>query len=666
MAEPGHVGAGFPGNDPIREIAERDHALTLAEAAVAHDQLSERLHREFEGQYFKPDAGPNLYHRAFDERLGELLNERREPHQGFLMAPWYVLSYWTYRLIAVRSGLSVYLTDPSSRFAMLVRHALAELGVRVSEEECLAEVERFLPEEVSPQSVRFMAASFVSYVQVLHRAALRRRQSVSPGSLFPNTGLAFARRDRDDANEVSKFLESHGVRVIRRWKARAQDPLVVVLSREGLRAGGFWRTLAAWKRRGVKPIVLCAMPKAQLYREPPVERWRHVWEWLGAGVAVQLTPSPHRYVVLLEGLDPVSRKQWWWSDDDAMSIGFAVAIGPRHPAPRRRSRPSAMVPAQVPYPPSIDGTEAILSGCMLASDRAQLPEGLGQDHNYDAKYDELLRLRRKVNGDPFKLPWFVLAHRAWLMFAEEKTGSSPLDRETDDAWGIRYALFALGIGQLRDVPGFLRSFADLPWAFPADQISAVDQTTAAFATLVHHLAQSALVARQRVALKLPVEPCFVSYARVDEDLAKALVMSLEAKGADVWFDVDSLSPGAPLDESLRAGVSDARFLVLLATDAASRSEYVHTELHTAIDRGLKIVPVLQGEGLPEGFTSVRAAAPDAFESPIRVGGPDDGKGFAAVLSRLDRTPEQQARWIQSRPLYSQLRQRLESSRRGGG
>jgi hypothetical protein len=439
-----------------------------------------------------------------------------------------------------------------------------------------------------------------------------------------------------------------------------------VLSEDGLRACGLWRTLVAWKRRGVKPIVLCAMPKAQLYREPPVERWRHVWEWLGAGVAVQLRPQPHRYVALLQGLDPASRKQWWWSDDDAMSIGFAVGVGPRHPVPRRRSRPSATVPAQVPYPPGIDGTEAILSGCMLASARAQLPEGLGQDRDYDAKYDELQRLRRKPNGEPFKLPWFVLAHRAWLTFAEEKTGASPLETETDDAWGIRYALFALGIGQLRDVPGFLRTFAALPWESSADQISAVDQTTAAFATLVHHLAQSALVARQRVALKLPVESCFVSYARLDEDLAKALVMSLEAKGADVWFDVDSLSPGAPLDESLRAGVSDARFLLLLATEAASRSEYVHTELNTAIDRGLKIVPVLQGEGLPEGFISVRAAVPDVFESPIRVGGPEDRRGFAAVLSRLDRTPEQQARWIQSRPLYSQLRQRLEARRRAGG
>jgi hypothetical protein len=139
-----------------------------------------------------------------------------------------------------------------------------------------------------------------------------------------------------------------------------------------------------------------------------------------------------------------------------------------------------------------------------------------------------------------------------------------------------------------------------------------------------------------VRLEHPTSPCFVSYARPDEELARALVQHLEAKGADVWWDLNSLRLGAPLGDALSTGVEDADVLFLIATPAANQSAYVRFELEQAARRGLRTVPVR---------TDDREAA------------------FAAALSELRRTPAEQLRWLQSRPSYSDMRARLDGARR---
>jgi hypothetical protein len=148
---------------------------------------------------------------------------------------------------------------------------------------------------------------------------------------------------------------------------------------------------------------------------------------------------------------------------------------------------------------------------------------------------------------------------------------------------MRAALFALGIGtEQRQVPGFLQAFADLPWSVPPSSIDAIDERTAAFLALVYRLSNAALTRGQCMRLQHPAASCFISYARVDEPLAQELVAHLEAKGADVWWDLNAITLGAALDETLRTAAHSASCLFLIATPAADRSAYVRLEVETAI------------------------------------------------------------------------------------
>ena len=84
---------------------------------------------------------------------------------------WFGLAYWAYGLIAVRSGLSIAQYDNLDMFVTPVRRTLRELGVQVSDEECLDEIDRFLPLQVSARSVEGAAHTFLSFARFLHHAA---------------------------------------------------------------------------------------------------------------------------------------------------------------------------------------------------------------------------------------------------------------------------------------------------------------------------------------------------------------------------------------------------------------------------------------------------------------------------------------------------------------
>jgi hypothetical protein len=168
-----------------------------------------------------------------------------------------------------------------------------------------------------------------------------------------------------------------------------------------------------------------------------------------------------------------------------------------------------------------------------------------------------------------------------------------------------------------------------------------------------------------VRLQHPMSGCFVSYAREDETVARELVTALEAKGADVWWDVNAITMGAPLDDSLRSAVADARFLLLMATQAADRSSYVRLEIETAIQHGLRIIPIVSGDELPPGIAAMQASAPQAFDAPICIAAGEQVDAFARVLARLQRTPAEQLRWLQAQPLYDTLSRELRQARMQG-
>src|SRR5262249_17881491 len=145
-------------------------------------------------------------------------------------------------------------------------------------------------------------------------------------------------------------------------------------------------------------------------------------------------------------------------------------------------------------------------------------------------------------------------------------------------------------------------------------------------------------------------------------VTRELVKFLEGKGADVWFDLNAIKLGTRLDESLRSAVADARFLLLIATPAADHSSYVRLEIETAIQQGLHIIPIAPDGRMPPGITSLQVSAPSCFGPSISLPDSDRANAFALALARLERTPEEQLRWLQSQALYRSLCNHLRLAR----
>ena len=591
----------------------------------------------------------------------ELFDERRSLLNSHLGLSWFGLAYWVCGLVAVRSRLSIAEYDDLNIFLAPIRRALRELGVRVSGEECLAEIDRFLPAEVTPRNVEASAHLFLSFARFLHFGALRRREVVTPGLVLPSVCLAFVEKDAEEARSVTSFLTTHDISIIRR-PAEITRParLLVLLSRDALKSELFWHRLADWKERPVVPMVVCLMPKAELYRKLPAGASQEVWAWLTENLVLERSSETSRYVMLLKALDQADPKQWWWNAGDAVELGLAVdvlGLGIPRPANRQASGPTGE-----PYPFAFQ--DSFLLACLAASGRLKRDPASGPDARYFAMCSGLLQLRQQPNGEPYSLPWSMLIYRAWLSFASELPGFSYSEQDVIHAeQELRSALFALGVGTgAAEVPAFLEAFARLPWTASPSTPAAVDERTVAFIVLVHHLTQAALARTQRMRLEHPSCPAFVSYARADEVFARDLVAHLEAKGADVWWDLNSIALGMPLDGSLRAAVGDAGFLFVIATPAADQSPYVRMEVETAIRRGLRVVPIGLDAPVPAGLRAMFDAAPDSIEPIISAIGPDRAIAPAVALARLTRPPAEQLRWLKSQPLYGTLVDQLVQAR----
>ena len=607
-----------------------------------------------------PESVP--FANPYQIRGQELFDERSSLLNSHLTLSWFSLAYWVYGLVAVRSHLSIADYDDLNTFLTPIRGALLELGVHVSNEECLDEVDRFVPTDITERNVEAAAHMFLSFARFLHHGALRRREVVTPGLTLPDVCLAFTEADAQVAHDVSTFLTTHGVSIIHQPAELTRTArLLVLLSRSAMDSELFWRSLADWKERQVVPMVVCLTPKAELYRDPPPDSRSALWAWLTANLVVELSREPDRYVTLLRALDSADPKQWWWNKEDAVDPGLAVdVLGLGLPRPATHRKVSG--PTGKPYPFSFDGS--LLSACFLASERLTRDETNGRDARYFAMCQDLVQLRQKPNGEPYALPWFMLIYRAWLSFAARLPGFAYSEEDVTHAEReLQSALFALGIGtSASEVPAFLEEFANLPWTAPPTTLAAVDERTIAFIVLVHHLTQAALARGQRIRLRHPSCPCFVSYARPDEGFARELVAHLEAKGADVWWDLNSMTLGAPLDGSLRTAVGDARFLLLIASPAADKSPYVRLEVETAIRRGVRVVPIRPDGRIPAGLQSLLDSAPDSIEPIISAIDSERVNAPKLALARLERSPSEQLRWLQSQAPYQNLRKHLAQAR----
>ena len=114
---------------------------------------------------------------------------------------------------------------------------------------------------------------------------------------------------------------------------------------------------------------------------------------------------------------------------------------------------------------------------------------------------------------------------------------------------------------------------------------------------------------------------FLSYARQDERLAKALSRELEAAGLDVWLDLYSLEGGDEWEPQIEAAIHEADvFIACLSSRSIADDCFVWKELERALARHaageLRLVPVCFDDcAIPEALHRYHAI--DAFDAEQR-------------------------------------------------
>lgn len=89
---------------------------------------------------------------------------------------------------------------------------------------------------------------------------------------------------------------------------------------------------------------------------------------------------------------------------------------------------------------------------------------------------------------------------------------------------------------------------------------------------------------------------FLSHASADKPLARRLARDLRAAGLAVWLDQWVIGVGESFEQHIAQGLADTRFVVVLLTPAAVRSEWVEREWRSRFEdearsRQVHIVPV---------------------------------------------------------------------------
>ncbi len=85
---------------------------------------------------------------------------------------------------------------------------------------------------------------------------------------------------------------------------------------------------------------------------------------------------------------------------------------------------------------------------------------------------------------------------------------------------------------------------------------------------------------------------FISYSRKDVQFARQLTASLEARGADVWFDQADIHAGVKWSSAIQQGLREAQAMILIISPDAMASTNVEDEWQYFLDKKKPIIPVL--------------------------------------------------------------------------
>ncbi|MBC8447787.1 MAG: TIR domain-containing protein [Chloroflexi bacterium] len=123
---------------------------------------------------------------------------------------------------------------------------------------------------------------------------------------------------------------------------------------------------------------------------------------------------------------------------------------------------------------------------------------------------------------------------------------------------------------------------------------------------------------------------FISYAREDEDKARALYGELKSRGYQPWIDKEDILPGKEWDLTIRQRLRESDFLVVcLSRKAITKRGYFQKEIRMALDiaqempeGSIFLIPArLEATKVPESiamYQYVDLFNPDGFDKLIRA------------------------------------------------
>jgi hypothetical protein len=93
---------------------------------------------------------------------------------------------------------------------------------------------------------------------------------------------------------------------------------------------------------------------------------------------------------------------------------------------------------------------------------------------------------------------------------------------------------------------------------------------------------------------------FISYAKVDHQIARTIAEALNKEGFDVWWDVD-IPTGSTFDAVIEKAVADAKCVIVLWSENSTKSEWVHVEAAEGKARNILIPILISDATIPFAF-----------------------------------------------------------------
>ena len=139
---------------------------------------------------------------------------------------------------------------------------------------------------------------------------------------------------------------------------------------------------------------------------------------------------------------------------------------------------------------------------------------------------------------------------------------------------------------------------------------------------------------------------FISYAHEDSPIARQLNDMLRASGQQVFFDEQALVSGVDFTNQAKEALAKADTIVVLLSRNVKRSNWVETELRSALQKGQRIIPVLLDEDATKNWVWPLISDRNAIrvDSPNRI---DDvarqlNRALGATALPLEAEPSEMA------------------------